>query len=137
MPDIILSSDNIGDVVSFATRAPGILGSGYTRATVLSFLDADDVTRFFDPMSMHQAVYPSLPPSVPNDPLRYPYVKLKLENGTVAALGLPWIDPATVNIHNEIAVDFRVSGIVATDVSRLRDALVAAGAINIEITPVA
>ena len=136
MTDIVLLSNNIGDVVSFATWAPGILGSGFNRATVLSFLDADDVTRYFDPLSMHQAVYPSLPGGVPNDPHRYPYVKVKLSDGTITAVGLPWINASTVVIHNEVVVDFRVSNVVAADINRLRDALVAAGASSIEIIPV-
>lgn len=133
MPDIILSSANIGDMVSFSTRAPGVLGSGYSRVTVLSFLDADDVTRYFDPRSMHQAIYPSLPVDTPNDFRRYPYVKVRLENGTVTAIGLPWINPSTVVIHEETTVTFRVSSIIAADISRYRDALIAAGATQIEI----
>lgn len=136
MPDIILSSANIGDVVSFSTRAPGVLGSGYSRATVLSFLDSDDVTRYFDPRSMHQAVYPSLPVDTPNDFRRYSYVKLRLENDTITAVGLPWINPSTVIIHEETVVDFRVSGVTAADITRLRNALVAAGASQIEIIQV-
>lgn len=78
---------------------------------------------------MHIAVYPTLPPSppVPNDSTKYPYVKVKLENGRVMAVGLPWIDPATVVIHSETQARFTVSGVTAEDIPYIRDAILAAG----------
>lgn len=136
MAAIILSSNNIGDIVSFSTFAPGVLGTGWSRVTILSVLDADDVSRFLDPRSIHQAVYPSLPGGTPNDPTRYSYLKVKTSNDTITAIGLPWIDPDTVTIHEETVVDFRVSGITPDKVTRLREALVMAGATDIEIIPV-
>lgn len=136
MPAIVISSSNIGDVVSFSTHAPGILGTSWERVVILSILDADDATRFIDPRSMHQAVYPSLPAGTPNDPTRYQFLKVKTTNGSITAIGLPWVDPNTVIIHEETVVDFRVHGITAADVSRLREALIVAGATGVEVIPV-
>lgn len=89
----------IGNTVSFDVY-PEILGTPYQRVRVLAVLDMD-TTRYlnFDPVAMHANVYPSLPAGTPNRPDGYSYLKLRLENGTITCVGIPWIREDSIELH--------------------------------------
>lgn len=82
---------SINDVVSFDVYPTAILGSGYKNVKVLAILDADSARGFIDPRTMHAQVYPTLPDGTPNHFDDYSYLKVKMANGTVTAIGAPWI----------------------------------------------
>jgi len=124
---MLLTSANIGDVVNFSVYPSSIIGTSFQRVKVKAFLDADSARAYLDPTAMHLAVFPTLPPGVPNDPDKYPWVKLELENGKITVVGLPWIDEITVEVQSSTQLQIVVSEITAADVARVRQALVAAG----------
>ena len=51
----------------------------------------------------HINVYPTIPnqvqQNIPNDYTKYDYILVKLLDGTLAEIGLPWIVPESITIH--------------------------------------
>lgn len=86
-----LSNITLNSVVSFELYAESILGINRRNVKILGILDAQDASRYIEPVTMHAAVYASLPDDTPNDFSAYPYLKIKLESGETEAIGLPWI----------------------------------------------
>lgn len=81
----------IGAVVNLETYAPEILGTGYRRVKIMSILDYQDALRYAKISTLHPAVLPQLPAGTPVDYTELSYLKLKLNNGDVTALAIPWI----------------------------------------------
>lgn len=122
--------------VSFDYYPSQILGSGVVRAKVLAWMDAD-TAKFFgiDPIALHANVYPLLPPSTPNRYDGYPYVKLKLENGDVTAVGVPWIRDDTLVILTQTRARFTLENVTPDQITTALQALSANGltAVNVEM----
>lgn len=102
----------IDDVISFNVYPSAILGSSFTRVKVLALLDAETAKLFgIDPVALHAAIYPTLP--APDKVTYkkytdYKYIKVKLPNGTITALGLPWINMASVVVVTSATARFTV-----------------------------
>lgn len=124
---MLLTSDNIGDIVSFSVFPSSIIGTAFQRVKIKAFLDAETASMYVDTQAQHVAVYPTLPATTPDDPKKYPWVKVELENGTSTVVGLPWIDPATVVLNENTQIQVTLSGVSAADVPKIRNALVMAG----------
>lgn len=131
-----LSSDHIGKLLSFTVYPVAILGSSFSNVTVLGLLDAASAFQFIDPAAMHVNVYPTLPVGVTNRYDSYLYAKLKLANGAITCVGLPWIDNSTIVVHSNLAFDVRIEDVDAPDYETLRNALLANGFNNFVITTV-
>lgn len=82
-------------IVSFDLHPSQLLGTGYRNAKLLAVMDADTARFWIDPPAMHANVYPTLPVGTPNQYDGYPYLKLRLADGTTTAVGLPWIKDET------------------------------------------
>lgn len=123
-----IDSTHIGKVVSFDVRASGVLGTGtYRRVKVLGILDHESAMAYRNVASVHANVYPSLPTGTPDDHTSYLYVKVQFENGEKTVVGMPWIETGTLTIHDSqtLTVEIQQSG--ASDIPKLRRALVANG----------
>ena len=86
----------IGSVVNLDTYAPDILGTGYRRVKVLSILDFQDASRYEKIATLHSTVLPQLPAGTPSDYTELSYLKLKLNNGDITALAIPWITTESI-----------------------------------------
>ena len=84
-------NDLIGSVVNLETYAPEILGTGYRRVKILSILDHQDATRYAKVAALHATVLPYLPAGTPSDYTELSSYKVRLNNGEVTALAIPWV----------------------------------------------
>lgn len=96
----ILGRFNLNDVVSFQLRpgADATYPDSFKRCMVTVKTTYDNV-RFFneDPEVLHQRVYPSLPAGTcPNDPKKYNWLVVEMNNNTTCVIGEPWINEATI-----------------------------------------
>lgn len=109
---------DIGRVLSFQTYAGSLLGIDFTRVKLTAILDYASVSDF-EPAVRHAQVYPSLPVGSPDDFRSYLYVKLTLENGKPAVVGLPWIKASTIVWFNEGSVTVTLRNTPVSELSRL------------------
>ena len=124
----------INSVVSFDLYAEAILGAKIRNAKVLSILDAQDAARYIaNPVTMHAAVFPSLPPDTPNRYDGYPYLKLKLEGGTTTAIGLPWIRESTYREVSVADLQFTISNVDPEGRALIMQALAAQGYTAVDV----
>lgn len=121
-------------VFNFDTYAAAILGTNFRNVTVLAIMDANTANRELDIQAMHLQVFPTLPTGTPNDPFGYDYVKVKTPSGQTTILGMAWINAATVVQVQSNTITAVISGVSASDASRVRDALVQNGFNNLAIT---
>lgn len=119
----------IGALVSFDTYAPAVLGTIYRDCTVMSHLDAETVRELGrDPHAKHVAIYPTLPAGeTPNDYKAYLYVKLKLLNGTIDYIGIPWVRKETIKSRQVKRAVITVEDVGPDDVREIIEQLSAAG----------
>lgn len=94
-------SNLIGSVISLETYAPEYLGTGYRRVKVLSILDHQDAVRYAKIATLHATVLPQLPAGTPSDYTELSYLKIRLNNGEVTALALPWITNESITVVDE------------------------------------
>lgn len=126
---------DINGVYSFDLHAPGILGSSYKNVTCLgtmsevSAIRAGCATR-----EIHAQVFSQLPIGTPNNPAAYTYVEFQTMTGETVILGLPWIKEDSVQKILSQNYNVKVAGITATDLPRLRNALLSSNFKNFEIT---
>lgn len=117
----------IGSSVSFDVYPTPILGTAFRYAKVLAHLDADTARFWIDPEALHTEVYPYLPDGVPDDATGYSYVKLKLTNGTVTVVGVPWIKSETIQVTSETTIVITVDQVGPEDRDNIVKALSANG----------
>lgn len=116
-----LTSEHINKIVSFNVY-PTFLGTIFDNVKVLGIMDAGSVTPWIDPVSMHANVVPTLPDPKPPRFNSYLYAKLELSNGTITAIGLPWINGAVVT-HDGQPIKIVVNTPTTEDFARLRNLL--------------
>lgn len=132
-----IDSSHIGKIVSFDVLPAAVLGMGtYSFVKVLGILDAASTFQFIDPVAMHANVYPTLPPGTPNRFDSYSYAKIRFQNGQVTCVGLPWITAGTLIVHEGTTLRATIYNTSASELNRLRQALVANGFNDIEISTV-
>ncbi len=129
-----ITSALIGQYVSFNVHPSTLLGNGFQRVKVLAILDGETAALFTDIYPQHAAVYPTLPPGVQNDPLKYSWVKIQFENGGVQVLGIPWVDSSTVTVVTATDINVIIRGAAVEDIPLIRNAINAAGFNTIEIS---
>lgn len=91
-----------GDIVSFSLVQANIINNDYTNVTVLG-QGMFDVARGIDPelRNKHYNLYPYFKDKVNNvDDPNYAdgYLILKLSNGELSAIGVPWINEDTFEV---------------------------------------
>ena len=121
---------HIGETINFEVYPSAILGTGFKNCKVLALLDADTAKLFnIDPVAMHISVYPTLPSelAVPNRYDGYLYAKLKLANGTITCIGVPWIKAETITAVVYTTARLEFANCTADDLQNLVEAAVANG----------
>jgi hypothetical protein len=95
----IIDSSYYRKRISFEVYPATIIGTKFENVEVLCIVDYETAMNFADVHAKHIAVYPQLPTTpvpVPVDPSAYDYLKVRLQNGQIEYVGLPWIRPETV-----------------------------------------
>lgn len=113
----------LNSVVSFDLYPSQLLGTGYKNVKLLAILDADTARSWIDPVAMHANVYPTLPPSTPNKFNGYPYLKLKLPDGSITAIGLPWIRDETFQVATTRSMRLLIEAVSPEDQNKVLLAL--------------
>lgn len=124
---------NIRSIYNFDLHAPAILGNGYQNAVVLALMDMETANKEIDVVSLHTNVFPYLPVGTPNDPKGYDYVKIKTTTGATTIIGLAWIKPETIVLVDSRTVTVTIGEVNASDIPRIKAALIQNGYSNIEI----
>ena len=95
----VIPGIKLGDVVSFSVfeNVKAVLPTKFDNVKVVGSLDADSAKALIDPYTLHRNIYPMLAQgTAPDDPTQYYYIKVKLPNGQFTAVGIPWINPTTI-----------------------------------------
>ena len=122
----MLDHTSIGKTASFKLRASAIIVTDYTDVTILA-IGNHEVVPFIDPAALHASIYPTIAQYAPNDYRMYDYIIVRLANGTVTAVGEPWIDPVTLKISSRTDVELRVTNADATDAAKIKTILASHG----------
>lgn len=115
----MITCDHIGKTASFRLHSAAIIPIDFTSVVILG-IGGYEVVPFIDPASLHVSIYPTLPAETPNDYRLYQYAIVRLPNGVVTAVGLPWIDETSLKIETNSNVELVVPNADATDISKLK-----------------
>lgn len=131
MIDTVFST-NIGKTASFNVF-PNIIKDDFTNVKILGVLSYDTAMGF-NLAEMHEKVYPTLPEGTPNDYTAYNYLLVRFPNGKTSAIGLPWIEEASVRIYSTMDIVVRIRNKGVEDIDTLRMILAANGYQDVTIS---
>lgn len=124
----------IGNVYTFGTRAPALLGALFERVTILGIVDYNIATTFRNIDLDHKRIYPLLPVGTVNNPKKFTYILVKTESGEPTVLAYEWIDAATIELVDSVTLTVTIPGVNSTDATKVRDALSLLGFLDFTIT---
>ncbi len=123
-----LSQIQIGQRFSFEVYPSAILGNNFKDVVLEATLSPDGARSFgADIHALHANVYRTLPATVPNDPLRYNYIRVKHPNGQYSIVGVPYIRPNSIEVSTNGVLDLRIENVNQSDLTRILNALAANG----------
>lgn len=132
MPTPALNSDLIGNTIKFNTRASIQLGNSFANGVkVDSIMSYTQALKDEDVAAVAAQIQPLLNPfSVNPDPSTYLYIKVIFPTGVTKVLGIPWIDPASVEIVSSYNYIKTIFGLSESDVAAIDAAILALGFTN-------
>lgn len=122
-----VNSLKLGETVSFDVYPAAILGTAFKRVKVMGVMDMESAKHLIDPIALHINVYPTLPAGTVDNPAQYYYVKVKLSNGQVTCVGLPWIREESIVVHQSTTLNLTIENVGVDDISRVVKALASNG----------
>jgi hypothetical protein len=123
-----ISQIEIGQRFSFEVYPSAILGNNFKDVTLEGTLSPAMAQAFgTDIYSLHNNVYRTLPTTVPNDPLKYNYIRVRHQNGNLSVVGIPYIRPESIVISTRGVLDLRFDNVTQEDQTRILNALSANG----------
>lgn len=117
----------IKGVYNFDVYPSAILGTSFKNVTVMAIMDRATANKEIDTQAMHVLMYPYLPSGSVNDPDGYDYIKIKTTTGQTTIIGISWINDDTVELVESRTVTVVIDGVTASDVNRIKNALVQNG----------
>ena len=93
-----LDSSYTGKTVSFELSS----GIKYTNYKLLSILDVDTVTSFFDARAAHAQNFPYMPADSLDDYTSYMYAKLVDPNKNYLYVGVPWVKDGSITVLTNV-----------------------------------
>lgn len=126
-----------GKSYTFALYPSYVFSTDFKFVTVLGVVSYEIATQYADIYPLHIQVYSSLPAGTPNDPKAYDYLLIKTTANVTMVLGLPWIKENTIVENEGRTMQITVANVSATDVDKVRNALVQNGYNNLSITMLA
>jgi len=120
----ILDKMNIGDTVTFSVYPAAILGTKFNNCVILSILDYATVKLLgIDPDAMHAKIVGYLPDSQKQGSWAtaegYSWLKIKLANGSITAIGVTWINADTIVINTSNTITLVLTGATQQDMTKL------------------
>ena len=123
-----ISNIQIGQRFSFEVYPSAIMGNNFKDVVLEGSLSPDMAKAFgIDIVSLHANVYRTLPSTVPNDPTKYNYVRVRHPNGQYSVVGIPYIRPDSIVISTQGVLNLRFDGVTQADQTRILNALSANG----------
>ena len=119
---------------SFNVYPVPVLGNSFKNVTVSAIMDRDQANKEIDTAALHAQIFPYLPAGTPNRADGYDYVKIKFPSGATTVLGLAWIVEDSVEQMTSSVINVKIANVSASDVTRVRNALVQNGFNAIEIS---
>ena len=124
----------LGKVYSFNVYPVALLGNNFDNVTVMALMDQKTANRDIDTQALHIQVYPYLPAGTPNDPSATSYLKLRTTAGNETIVANTWIKEDTIEVVESRTITVVIGDVTASDVNRIRNALVANNFNNLEIS---
>lgn len=118
----------IGQRFSFEVFPAAILGNTFKDVVLDAHLSPDGARAFgCDIHSLHANVYRTLPNTVPNDPSKYNYLRVRHANGAFSIIGEPYIRPDSIVLSTHGVLQLRFDNVTQMDQTRILNALSANG----------
>lgn len=134
----LIGDAKYGDLVTFTVYPAQIIGNDFQYVKVIGIVNAQVAESLgLNAYALHQQVYPILPRgSVPNNADEYDFLLIEMQNGTKMAIGKPWIDINTLQIHVQNKATLILTNISAEKLQIVREALSANDVqiVSLEIT---
>lgn len=134
----LIGDAKYGDLVTFTVYPAQIIGNDFQYVKVIGIVNAQVAESLgLNVYTLHQQVYPILPRgSVPNNADEYDFLLIEMQNGTKMAIGKPWIDINTLQIHVQNKATLILTNISAEKLQIVREALSANDVqiVSLEIT---
>ena len=134
----LIGDAKYGDLVTFTVYPAQIIGNDFQYVKVIGIVNAQVAESLgLNAYTLHQQVYPILPRgSVPNNADEYDFLLIEMQNGTKMAIGKPWIDINTLQIHVQNKATLILTNISTEKLQIVREALSANDVqiVSLEIT---
>lgn len=124
----------IGNVYTFGTRAPSLLGALFENVTILGIVDYNIATTFRNVDLDHKRIYPLLPNGTVDNPKKFTYILVKAESGQTTVLAYEWIDDSTIELVDSVTLTVTIPNVNSADAAKVRDALSLLGFLQFTIT---
>jgi len=123
----------IGNVYTFNTLSPSILGVSFINVKLIGIMDYTSALQIENVNVKYRAIYPTLPSGTINDPSVNLYYHFQTQSGEKILLAEQWVDLPTVVLIT--TVDFKITLTTATvqDMNTIRDVLNGMGYSNFVI----
>ena len=125
----LIGNAKYGDIVTFKVFPAEIIGNDFQHVKVIGVVNAQVAESLgLNAYTLHQQVYPILPRgSAPNDADSYNFLLVEMQNGSKMAIGVPWIDLNTLQIHVSSTATLVLNDITPEKIQIVREALSANG----------
>lgn len=131
----MITSEDIGKVVSFQLFSTGVLPLEYKHVKVSSIVDYRVASRMgLDASTLHYHMYPSLPKGTPNNYQQYNYLVFETPSGELECVGLPWIQPDSIKYQQTLTAVVEITNLNTSDVTRLQHVLAGNGFKNVKLS---
>jgi len=118
----------LNQIFSFEVYPTNVIGNNFRNVRLEGIVSAQTAASYgMDIEAVHAAVYPTLPAGVPNDPFKYPYIRIQFPNGEYTMIGIPWIRQETIQISVAGQVTMVFENKTDVDLERMINALSANG----------
>ena len=131
----LLGEAKYGETISFSVYPAEIIGNDFQFVKLVGTVNAAIAESLgLNAYTLHQQVFPLLPQgSAPNDADSYNFVIVEMQNGTKMAIGIPWINLGTLQVHRQSTATLVLGDMTTEKLQVVREALVAN---NIDIVSV-
>ena|SRR5690606_37117832 len=124
----------LGQRFSFEVYPSAKLGT-FNDVTLLSVLSPSDAMAMgYDIAALHANVYRTLPPTTPNDPMAYNYIRVRHDNGRAAIVGIPYIREDSIVLITQGVLTLRFDGVDQAGKDLILEALSANGKMPSTVT---
>lgn len=120
-------------VYSFDIHPRAYFDTDFNNVRVLGTVGSEIASKYADIYALHAQVYTTLPYGTPNDPTAFNYLLIRTSTGSTTIVGIPWIKENTITLIESRTMLVTIDNISASDINKVRNALVQNGFNSIAI----